>query len=58
MLPEFPLVTLSLALSVPAALSTWQSVMRMSDSGGVVDPAVGEPPVVVPLLLVVLPELL
>ncbi|BDH14222.1 hypothetical protein HOK021_54010 [Streptomyces hygroscopicus] len=51
------MVTLSLALSVPAALSTWQSVMRMSDSGGVVDPAVGEP-TVLPLLLVVLPELL
>ncbi|GAO11504.1 hypothetical protein TPA0598_08_04150 [Streptomyces lydicamycinicus] len=54
---ELPLVTLSLALSVPAALSTWQSLIRMSDSGGVVEPAVGEPPVVVPLL-VVLPELL
>ncbi|MFI6766086.1 hypothetical protein [Streptomyces sp. NPDC050355] len=54
------MVTLSLAVSVAAALSTWQSVMRMSDSGGVVDPEDGEP-VVVPLVvvpLVVLPELL
>ncbi len=50
-----PFRTLSRALSVPAELSTLQSVMLMSDSGAVVEPAVGEP--VVPLL-VVLPELL